>query len=317
MLGYSLFLLESIGLKHAVFNTHHAPDSIRYAAERLSKPSYKVSFSHEAEILGSGGGLWQASQLLDKTQPVFLMNGDVVSLSNDTLILNKFKEFHEQQGALATLLCCPHEEVGKSLGGVFTEKATPEAGFDWARVKTFSKTLVPGLTGYHFASVMLFSPKIFEYLPAGSSNILYEVLVKAIAAGEKVLAYVDPTLQWFETGDPKNYLDATRICLNTLNQNSSQARYLEAILKRFTPGWDNYKKEGVYSNQPIADNVAIKSGSQGIVGRAVKLSQGCQLKDFFVVGEGSSLAEGSQLESSVLLPQGRLHQNEKLYSALK
>jgi NDP-sugar pyrophosphorylase family protein len=142
-------------------------------------------------------------------------------------------------------------------------------------------------------------------------------LAKAIAKGEKVFSYIDRGLQWFETGDPKNYLEATRLCLACLNQNSSTSRFLESVLKRFSPGWDNYKREKVFSPQPLSDQVLIKAEAQGLIGRGVSLSPGCQLKDFFVLGEGSRMAEGAQIEASVLFPHQSVGKDEKLYSTLK
>lgn len=317
MLGYSLYLLEQIGLKNLVVNTHHAADSIQESLNRISKSSYKINYSHEPNILGSGGGLAQASQFFDKNQPVFLLNGDNVCLYTDPQILKKLYDFHLQSSSLATILCCPNEEVGKSFGGVFVEKTKSESGFEWAPVKTFSKKTVDGLQGFHFTGVILFSPEIYSLLPQGSSNILYDILATAIDNGKSVQAFIDPSLQWFETGDPRSYLEATRICLQSLNQNTSHSRYLDGLLKRFSPGWDNYKRENVFSSQPLADSVILSAGATGLVGRACQVSGGSRLTDFFVIGEGSKLAEASQLEAGVIFPHQQLNKGERLFSTIK
>lgn len=317
MLGYSLFLLEQAGLKNLVINTHHAKDSVEACLTKIAKPDYKVSFSFEPEILGSGGGLRKASSQLDIQQPVFLLNGDNICLFTDTQILKKLFDFHVQHDSLATLLCCPHEEVGTTFGGAFIDKTHTEAGYEWGEVKAFSKKLLPNLQGFHFTGVILLSPKIFELLPEGNSNILYDVLVKAIDGGDKVHAFIDRSVQWYETGDPRNYLDATRMCLTTLNQNSSHSRYLEAVLKRFLPGWDNYKREGIFSAQPLPESVIVGAGTLGLIARASKVAPGVRLKDFLVVGEACSLAETSQVEAGVIFPGQKLAQGEKLFSSIK
>lgn len=316
MLGYSLFQLENLGLKKLILNTHHAAESVHACAEEIARPDYSVHFSHEPEILSSGGAVWKAMPLLDTQQPLFLMNGDNICLANDPLVLKRLLEFHSEHGGLATLLCCPHEEVGKSLGGVFVEKTQSEAGYEWGAVKQFSKTLVDGLKGYHYASALILSPEVYDKFPQGSSNLLYDVLTQYLS-GEKVFCYVDHGLKWFETGDPRNYLEASRICLSLLNQNDSYSRYLEAILKRFNPGWDNYKQEGVFSNRPLPSHVHVKPGAYGLVGRGIQWGQQVHLKDFFVIGNSCLLGDHSVLEAGVLLPRTKLSAREKLFSGIK
>src|SRR4051812_5726608 len=68
LLGYSLAYLENAGLKNLVMNTHHLPDTIKATSKTLCADiNYKTQFSHEPEILGSGGGIKNAENLLATT----------------------------------------------------------------------------------------------------------------------------------------------------------------------------------------------------------------------------------------------------------
>lgn len=272
LLGYSLYYLEQIGVTNLVINTHHLPDKVQAVARQLTQAraqmpgrNYSVKFSHEPEILGSGGGIAQARSLLGydsalgnaaggagvgaavaaatphATNDFIVSNGDEVLLFAHGRGYAPLIEFHRAQGALATLLTTDHPEAGRTLGGVWVDdnaatlprllQLPPPHG-----VITKLGGTAPELPGArHFTGVFIFSPRIFSYMPThgGPFHIFKDCLHQAMAAGEKVLSYHDPSLLWLDMSSEKDHSLSTRIARDHLERKTPNADTLRKILQRF------------------------------------------------------------------------------------
>lgn len=219
--AYSLSLLDRIPIDRLVVNTYHLPDQIRSLFEKIPKQWKEVQFSSEAGgLLGSGGGIHQAFKYLKGRGDFFVMNGDEVILPHQAGLLDEMISFHRWHKGIATLLTMPHPEVGTKFGGAWIREGT--------KVELFSKTN-PGSQapkGLHFTGVLLLSERVGQYFKPQIEveNILYETLTTAMAAGEEVHAY-EAKMEWFETGNPKDFLEATETCLRELSSSSQQRPY--------------------------------------------------------------------------------------------
>ena len=216
---FSLSLVEDINIDHLIYNTHHLPEQVEALFKDLKWPCHKMVCSHEPEILGSGGGVRKAEICLVGDGQFFVMNGDEVILPNQSGLAEEMSSFHRWHGGIATLLTQNNPEVGTKYGGAWCEGD---------QVKAFSKSPVAGLIGKHFLGVMILSDRIFHYCngPIKHENILYDILTKAMSKGEKVLSY-DCDAQWFETGNPQDFVKASELCL-------------EAIARQPRPAWAEY-----------------------------------------------------------------------------
>lgn len=202
--------LRSLRLDELVLNLHWCPETVRPLAAQLP---YKVSFSDETQsLLGSGGGIKQAETLLKDAQTVLLFNGDEVFLPESPTILKEMYDFHIQGGQLATLLVIEHEGVGREFGGAWVNERN--------EVQKFSKTPVEGLKGFHYVGYLLMESRALKYFsdPAREENILYDCFSRGMQNGEKVVAYPCQA-QWFETGDPQNFIKATQLISKQMRSN--------------------------------------------------------------------------------------------------
>ncbi|HPM75887.1 MAG TPA: NDP-sugar synthase [bacterium] len=97
LIHFPLARLAAAGVTHAVLNTHHLPETVRAAVGE--KPfGLNVEFIHEKTILGTGGGLKHARDLLpDET--FLLLNGDTISEADPAALLAE----HQAHDATATL----------------------------------------------------------------------------------------------------------------------------------------------------------------------------------------------------------------------
>lgn len=294
MLAYPYYWLSTLGLTDVVFNTHHLPDSIRRAAMHVAKPETRLHFSHEQDILGSGGGIWAARFDLMKDRTFAVANGDGVVLSPDPEMMRRMFEFHEKRNALATLLVCPLEGVGTKIPGVWLKPDGTVLGFGKNSPGGGSECL-------HYASYMLFSERIWPMLPDGSSNILYDVLEPKIKQGEVVMAYRVNDLRWFETGNSQDYLNATRQCLEMIRDKTPHGLCALDILEHHAQPFGLHSQ--LDKMQLIADSAEIDASVPRhgfvVVGENAKVTRGSSLKDAVVLNEAA--VNGLAVENSVVI----------------
>src|SRR3712207_799597 len=63
---YSLHLIQQLGVRNVVVNTHHLPDKIEELFSQPEELNIQVSFSHEeGQILDTGGAIGHARKLLE------------------------------------------------------------------------------------------------------------------------------------------------------------------------------------------------------------------------------------------------------------
>jgi mannose-1-phosphate guanylyltransferase len=289
LMYYPLNLIEQLGISELVLNTHYKPEQIENLANKIPGAKYKISLSPEpGQPLGSGGGIWKAREFLVGGGSFLVANGDEVILPHDSQIMHRFFHTHQESGAFATILVMNHPLVGKQFGGVWAD----QKGY----VKGFGKDAnqFPGCRGLHYIGLLLLNERVFEYLPESESNILYDALTKAIAAGEVVNTVVSD-FTWFETGNPHDFLSATGAALGLLANNNdasgarADASALRAIAGRF---WSSEA-----SLEKTAGTLILRDGP----------IQKFRAKGFVVLGNLSQI-EGDQveLENVVALPQSHV-----------
>ncbi len=216
--AYSLSLIDHLKIDRLVVNTHHLPDQIEKFFKSQHATWKELRFTREPELLGSGGGIHNAEALLKGRGDFFVLNGDEVLLPHHLGLLEDMLTFHKWHKGIATLLTIDHPEVGEKFGGAWLNEGT--------KVQCFSKKN-PGPSaprGQHFTGVLLLSDRVFNYFNSQmvDENILYETLTKAMSAGEDVHAF-NCKAEWYETGNPEDFMRATEICLNALSKKMSIA----------------------------------------------------------------------------------------------
>jgi mannose-1-phosphate guanylyltransferase len=215
LLFWSLELLRELKPDRIVANLHHLPQTIRDLAPQVEGSGFSIHFTHEvAAPLGSGGALWFAKQDLSDSQTLLVANADEVILPTNPETLTRMLERHESTDALATLLTMRHAEAGTKFGGVWTNDAHAVQGFGKDASKFTNAT-----QALHYVGVILLNKRIFNYLPEGESNLLYEAVTIAIQKGERVNAFCEE-LVWYETGNPKDFLIASHETLKFMDSHS-------------------------------------------------------------------------------------------------
>lgn len=154
LVAYPLALLAAHGVREVVINTHHLPERLRSAAEASCPPGMALRFSHEAELLGTGGGIRRAAAFLRESDPCLILGGDMV-LDYD---LGALVAGHRARADAITLLL-REDRRAKAFGtiGVDAEGRVRRIG----RRFDLGAEVRAGL--YAWANVV--SPRAFDALP--------------------------------------------------------------------------------------------------------------------------------------------------------
>jgi NDP-sugar pyrophosphorylase family protein len=302
MLAFPYLWMRPLGLRELTFNTHYLPESIRHAALEIVDPSITVHFPHEDPILNSGGGIWNSRfHLMD--QGVFgVANGDGVVTFENPGTLREMLSFHRQHDPLATMLLCPLKDVGTRLPGVWIRPETGEVvsfGFREAVEKVVSTT---NLRCLHYASYIFASQRLWKYLPVGPSNILYDVFMTAMAAGEKIMSFRVDNMSWYETGNASEYLAATSACLEAIKSQNAHGQGLLSLM-----------------NDPHAPTFASRSQLERrlLIADSAEIDPSVDFEGFSVVGSDCKIEAGARIENSVILPGAVIGASEHVRGELR
>lgn len=280
--SYPLAFLEDLKIDRLVVNTFHLPTKVVDLFVHMNHGARRLHFSHEInQILDTGGGLGAARDYFKVENDLILMNSDEVILPLEKGIVAQAIQHHRNNKAICTLLTMDHEGVGTKFGGVWLDSKE--------RVRGFGKTS-PGVEcvkAEHFIGIQILSGKIFEYLPNGfPANILYDAVTKAIGEGHLVQRYKVPC-HWYETGNPQDFLAATKSCLDILTSKTEtyEQSHLRRALERFS------------QEAPV---IETHSGVTTLKTASTVIEPGVTIKGFGVFGPQAKIHSGSTLENVVV-----------------
>ena len=207
---FALGLLREAGIRDVIVNLHHHPESIVEVLEAMDeRQDFDLHYSREAELLGTGGGLKQAEELLAEDSFVVL-NGDTIVEAD----LGRLIDWHRDKNATATLLLRP-----KPARSDYTELGIAEGG----RVLSIGQESSRSPSPLMFAGVWVLEPSVFQHLHRGRfARLEVDLLPKLIAEGS-VFGYVADTT-WFDIGTPERYLNA---CEQLVEKGCFKSRSIE------------------------------------------------------------------------------------------
>jgi NDP-sugar pyrophosphorylase family protein len=192
-----LILIEHLaeqGVDEVVVNTHAHPEQLRAALRPSPIP---VAYSREPRLLGSGGGIRVARELLGDA-PFLVVNGDMLIELDVAGLL----EAHRRSGALATLAL--RDDPRKANFGTIGIRD----GYVARITELFDQGSEQGCG--LFVGVHAMEPEIFDRMPQlDQFESLRDVYVPMLERGEPIGTWLqDPAASWTPIGTPRELLDA-------------------------------------------------------------------------------------------------------------
>ncbi len=201
MIAFALAWLRAHGVTEVAVNLHHLPRSVREAVEEWCPAGLTVTFSHEPELLDTGGGMRRVANFLRESDPAIVIAGDMLL----DLDLGRAVREHRAAARRATLVLrddprsAQFGSIGVDDDGAIRRIATR---FD------LGGEVRSGL----YTSVNLFSPALFDAMPERERfSHLDDWLVPLLRGGARDVAGVLTTPAdsvWEPVGTLREYLEA-------------------------------------------------------------------------------------------------------------
>jgi NDP-mannose synthase len=183
--------LYASGVRKLDLCVSHLGELIRvYLSQLTLARDMELAFHWEDEPLGTAGALRRVPALNDT---FIVMNGDILT----TLDYRELVEFHRERKAALTI-AMRHTRVDVDLGVIETSD-----GF----VTGYREK--PSLDYDVSMGIYVYDERALRYLPAGSCQFP-ELVLRLVAAGERVAAYRANGVEWFDIGTLEEHERAAR-----------------------------------------------------------------------------------------------------------
>jgi len=260
---HTLERMAAAGVQDASINLHHLPEvleqTLKFADARRMP---RLHFTYEPTILGTAGGIRNASEQLTGSGSILISNSDFVSDIDMAAVVAS----HRTSGFPATLVLTradPHYSAVETDGTGRIRSLAGSPAVDTA--------IVAGR--YLFTGCHVIEESVLNSIPEGKSDIVVDVYRDLAARGE-LGSFIHDGF-WWEFGSPERYLDG---CLRILELPGSA-------------------RDKLFNHDPIRSS----KEATVCVGDAVRLDESARLRGGIVLGRGAKVGSGAQLEECVLL----------------
>ena len=256
---YIIERLKKIGITQFVINTHHKSELLQHIVGDGSAWDVSIVYSHEPNILDTGGGLKNAEHFI--TSDTFVVyNGDIFCDVDLSFPIN----FHVQNDSHATMIVSP-KHVPRQL-----------------HISRAGKLLdIRGIRHYHsmppthtFLGIHILNREIFHYLSNEKKSIV-EMYIKILNRNKTVMTWELDSDYWYDIGSIGAYSSIHADFFNkTRMPVSSQTIKAEGYISLS----DNVVLEDnvFLKNVIVWENAVIQSGSilENVIVRNDRVVQG-------------------------------------------
>ncbi len=178
--------LKYFGFTHVTLAVGHMADQIQHYVRDGTRYGLDVSYTFEAEPLGTAGPL----ALVERLEPQFLvMNGDLIT----SLDYRDLFAFHRQQGALATIGTCP-KMFQIDLGIIHADEQAQITDYIEKPSYTFQVSM----------GIYVFEAAVLNYIEPNKYFDFPDLVKRLLAAGERVVSYPFDGY-WMDIGNHGDY----------------------------------------------------------------------------------------------------------------
>ncbi len=267
--------LRSFGIEEIAINVHYLADDIEAYFGDGSKFGVRLTYLHEAELMGSAGALKQMEPFF-RDEPFVVVGCDDLT----DLDLDKLTRFHKEKHALASIALYEAQEV-EQYGVVILNDA--------GRIIEFQEKPPKGTERSHLVNtgVYAFDPAIFEHIPADEFVDFGKNVFPALQqANAEFYGLLMPGAYWCDVGTPSEYRRATDDVL---------AGRVRVVGER---------ARGLPPSAILGDDVMIEGDVR--VGDGTELGAGVRVVGPSVVGDGVVVGDGAHLERAIVWNGARI-----------
>lgn len=262
------------GAERIVVNTHHQPESVVQALDGSDEDGRPhIAFSHEAQILGTGGAIgWALAQgHLQPDEPLVVVNGKLFTDIDVALALST----HLRTRAAVTMVLKPN----------VTRAHFREVLVDGTRIVGFGEGRIPsGAEPLLFTGIHVLSPEVLASIPAAFSDTVADIYPPWIEQGRVHAHVVDD--RWWEFSTLERYLN--------LHHQAAMEGLCEDVVRSanaFVAAGASAARSVVWEGARVEDGATIQNA---VIGADVAILGGERVENAVVVR--ASLAAAAGLE---------------------
>jgi mannose-1-phosphate guanylyltransferase / phosphomannomutase len=281
LLWHLIRRVRQAGIHDIAINLHYRGEQIRRWLGRGERLGVEVTYSEEAELLGSAGGVRHIRHFFGR-DPVLIVHGDILF----DVDLSAVIQYHFARSAQVTLVLHPaHHRY--SYGKITVNAQGQIAQFVDKHVPWVSGPLIETV----FTGVQVLDPTVLDAIPAGRvAALTTDVYPDLLTNASRFYGYLMHGY-WSDIGTPRRYWETNMDVVGgragsavTLPQDQDDLR----MVSQWRGG----------TAGAIRSPVALPSG--------VDVPSGCRVGPEVIVAEGCELADDVCLMQSVLWPRVRV-----------
>ena len=277
---HQLNMAKAAGITHIVLATSYLSELFTPYFGDGSKWGMKIEYAVEETPLGTGGAIRNAAKLINSSESIVILNGDVLSSHN---LAEQIRQ-HEQHNADVTLHLTQVEDA-RAYGCVPTDTS--------GRVTAFLEKMEKPVTNQINAGCYVFNPRILNSIPLDTvvsvERETFPLLVQNDAA---VYGYVE-NAYWVDIGTPQALM-----------------RSSVEIVKRtgdflIMPGSNVDLSAQLSGGSCVAPGVQVAAGAHiqaSIIESDCSIGKDAQIINSFI-SRGTKVAAGAKIESSYVTNQ--------------
>jgi mannose-1-phosphate guanylyltransferase len=270
------------GISEIVLATSYKSELFEPYFDDGDKFGIKIKYAVEKTALGTGGGIKNASFLLENCDEIVIFNGDVLSGHS----LKNQLDFHRKNKAEVTLYLTEVKDA-RAYGCV-------ELSAD-KQVESFNEKMENPKSNLINAGCYVFNPKIIEQIAADKVvSIERETFPALLASGIKVVGYVDNSY-WLDIGTPAALVKASAdLILGKISSSATPSHSADCLIfdSATIGSGSNINNGSVIESRVIVESNCQISGS--IIGTGAKIGSNCQIVD-------SIIAPGAQIQAGMVI----------------
>lgn len=279
--SYNMEFLFQAGIKTFVMNLHRQPKRIQQVVAGWTGKRMRVEYTVEPQILGTGGGIWNARN--------FLEDGTFVTANSDTVVRFPFSSalaFHREKRSIATLVLFPDPD----------RRYTPVWIDVDGRITGFGSGGRGGILSGFYTGFQIVEPELFREIPPGKpSCIIQDTYSRLVRDGAPVFGFLSSGY-FREFGSPADYLRGTLALLSEKQEQKADLFPGPADLAVTPPVY-------ISPEAIIAAGARIGPGAV-IEGGAVVKEGACVIRA--ILWPEAVLGAGEEISQAILTPRRRV-----------
>jgi mannose-1-phosphate guanylyltransferase len=274
-LEYVIVYLREHEVRDIILTTSYLPDHIQSYFGDGKGSGVHLTYLVEDPPLGTAGAIKNAESLLDRDEPFFVVNGDILTGMDLTAMMSQHRKLKPKVSLSLTPVDNPTiygvvETDDKDMVKRFVEKPS------WEEVTTNMIN----------AGIYILDPEVLKYVPpATNSTFEHHLFPLLLEKGEPILSYKS-NAYWIDIGTPEKYLRVTH-----------------DLLSGKAPSLSIYQAQ-ISADAQIHHSAQIEGAV--LIGEGCIIAQGTRVKGPVAIGARCQIDEEAAVEGAILWPESRV-----------